>query len=248
MLLSLLVSFLAVNTNAEGAYHVGSSTLETCPSRTLIDDVEACKQAAGVLGEWDGTRNWSDRPYGCLLTVKDGDVNFNTNKQGTPLNPDQVVICSTTYHVGFSTSETCAPGTLIGNQEACKTAAGVLGEWDGTRNWSDRPYGCLLTSKDGDVNFNTNKQGTPSNPDQVVICNIAYYVGASTSKTCAPNTLIYDVKACKTAAGVVGEWDGSRNWSDRPFGCLLTVADGDVNFNTNQQGAPSNPDQVVICN
>ena len=46
-------------------------------------DAEACQALAGAGPglEWDGTRTWTDRAYGCLLTVADGGVNWN-NKAG----------------------------------------------------------------------------------------------------------------------------------------------------------------------
>jgi len=256
--------FVAISSGVDHNCGLHSSGAITCWGHNLNGQVSNTPTTADFVAVSGGNEHtcglrvtgeitcWGSNGFGQVSdTPTQNDFIFVTTALPDTTMPDTTMPPRSAYHVGVSPSETCAPGTLIGNQQACKTAAGVLEDssWDGTRDWSDRPYGCLFTSnlEDGLVNFNTNKDGAPSHPDQVVICNIAYYVGVSALETCAPEYLIDDVEACKTAAGAVGKWDGSSNWSDRPYGCLLTVADGNVNFNTNPLGAPSDPDQVVIC-
>jgi len=60
---------------------------------------------------------------------------------------------------------------IIQSKEACKTAAEAQEglQWDGTRNWPDRLFGCLKTA-DGDVNWNTDEYGINSNSDQEPLC------------------------------------------------------------------------------
>merc|ERR1712232_377809 len=43
---------------------------------------------------WDGTRNWPNRLYGCLYCEPYGDVNFNINPTGEGISDDQVPLCA----------------------------------------------------------------------------------------------------------------------------------------------------------
>ena len=73
--------------SATGSYDI--------PCTISVNDGVLCKYAAdNTQGwKWDGDRNWSDRPHGCLLTPNGAEVNFNTNSGGQVGNKDQTPIC-----------------------------------------------------------------------------------------------------------------------------------------------------------
>jgi len=61
-----------------------------------IQSKEECKKAAQAQEDlqWDGTRRWVDRSPGCLKTIADGNVNWNSDYYGYPDNPDQEPLCA----------------------------------------------------------------------------------------------------------------------------------------------------------
>lgn len=78
-----------VRRHAQRADLEGTSC-EVPPNKT------ACKQAAEAQGlQWDGTRNWTDRLPGCLLTTSDNNVNWNKNENGQDENDAQTPLCIT---------------------------------------------------------------------------------------------------------------------------------------------------------
>jgi predicted RNA-binding protein with PUA-like domain len=166
--------------------------------------------------------------------------------------PTTTTAAAPTYFVSEQNVQCSTP---ITTERECKTAQEKLaGKWDGSRNWADRCYGCQWTVGDKDVNFNSNTYGVCKNSDQVPICKgvapsstpQAKFFVATENKQCAKP--ITTEAACKEAAQLLaGDWDGSRNWADRCYGCQWTVGDKDVNFNSNTQGQCKNSDQVPIC-
>merc|ERR1719335_886585 len=74
-----------------------------------------------------------------------------------------------TYYIG-SKDEAC-PKPVTTSEECQKASQSLSGRWDGDRNWGDRCFGCLWTTGDKDVNFNSNSGGNcGQNSDQQTVC------------------------------------------------------------------------------
>jgi len=100
------------------------------------------------------------------------------------------------------------------------------------------------------VNFNKDLDGVGKNEDQLPICRLKDYIISQVKTGCHDDSyeVIKTEDDCKKAgARLGGDWDGIREWSDRKFGCLWTIADTDVNFNKDLDGVGKNEDQLPIC-
>jgi len=92
---------------------------------------------------------------------------------GTDGQPNWIIVskAATTYSLGASHTTVCA--TAVTDSAECQGAAlaAVNGAWDGERSWTDRCHGCLYTTNDGQINFNTNTAGVcGQNSDQKPVC------------------------------------------------------------------------------
>jgi len=70
-----------------------------------------------------------------------------------------------------STPAPTASCVVPSSQKDCRDAAKAYGyQWDGTRNWSNRLPGCLMTKLDNHINWNTNAAGVDDHDDQTAFC------------------------------------------------------------------------------
>jgi len=159
---------------------------QTCPDDQTITTEAECEALADANPElkWDGSKNWSDRPYGCVvendMNAPASQVNFNKKKSGSPENDDQAALCFNAedtdedyYHYEAPVEgETCQKPLTTRSQ--CMQMASDHPEliWDGSRNWDNRPAGCVITMADGEVHWNgfDGKFGVESDSVQVPLC------------------------------------------------------------------------------
>merc|ERR1712242_545359 len=112
---------------------------------------------------------------------------------GYELSPDKATTCSTAGYVEITTAAECKEAAMAGK------GASENWNWDGTRNWPNRLYGCLYCEPYGDVNFNINPTGEGISDDQVPLC--AYgtpTTDADTSSAIPPPSITGDPQAGQT--------------------------------------------------
>lgn len=158
---------------------------------------------------------------------------------------------------------TCPHHQAITTEEECEALADANPElnWDGSKKWSDRPYGCVIDTDTNapatNVNFNKKKSGSPEKHDQAALCFNAEDTDEDYNKYEAPVEGESCQKPITTRAQCMQmamdhpelDWDGSRHWDNRPAGCVITAADGDVNWNEfdGHFGVESTAAQVPLC-
>jgi len=106
---------------------------------------------------------------------------------GYELSPDKAMTCSVAGYDEITTAVECKEAAMAGK------GASENWNWDGTRNWPNRLYGCLYCEPYGDVNFNINPTGEGISDDQVPLC--AYEIpttDADTSSAIPPPSITGD--------------------------------------------------------